>query len=89
MIDPKDCVSTHGRSGWMPGSLYDRESGKVTCGMCGTEDEPPVHDMQIPVRYRIWENPRKWWRREIKEIHHHKKMMIPGNPQYWLEIQEV
>ena len=35
----KGCPSTHGGSGWPLGS-YQREDGKVVCGICGAVCEP-------------------------------------------------
>jgi hypothetical protein len=39
LIDPKDCLSTHGGSGYAPGSFMDGDS--IICGMCGTKIENP------------------------------------------------
>ena len=39
LIDPKECLSTHGGSGYAPGSFMDGDA--IICGMCGTRIEKP------------------------------------------------
>jgi len=40
MIDPKDCLSTHGGSGYAPGSYWDGDD--IICGICGHRIENPA-----------------------------------------------
>lgn len=39
-VKPWNCPSTHGGSGYAPGSFF-REDGKAVCGLCGLVEVDP------------------------------------------------
>ena len=39
LVEPKHCISTHGGSGYAPGSYWD--NGVMVCGACGTRIDKP------------------------------------------------
>ena len=62
------CMSTHGISGYAPGSYW--KGVKIVCGMCGTEIENPTPTSYHYV-YRtlkdVWTELKLWWLNEPKQ----------------------
>ena len=75
MIKPnliQRCLSTHGASGYAPGSYKDGSA--VICGLCGEriENPRPLYHQAVFFTFReailSWSTMQKWLRGEPKEL---------------------
>ena len=72
------CMSTHGLSGYAPGSYH--ENGAVICGSCGERIEAPRPTGFRAVYFTFGEAIRNWTS-FMKWVRDEPKAMVPRFPQ--------
>jgi hypothetical protein len=76
-LKPEECIGTH-FAGYMSGSYWDGYD--IVCGLCGARIINPFPTSGKSIYYRFWENPFKWFRKEVKDF-------IPQWPNHILGVR--